>query len=109
MGETVEVVVGAPCVFLQGACGELGPRRGFVGETAVADANGRQLGHAALSVLAGMLPPLTDFTYDGPVLSGATLGAWSPRPLSTERSRQASRFAGGTYEAELPLRPKPSR
>src|SRR5204862_2872154 len=99
--ETVEAATGAPCVFLLGACGELGPRRGFVGDPAVADANGRQLGHAALSALAGLLPALTDLGYDGPVLSGATLATWSPWPLSPERAERAARFAGGRYRAEL--------
>jgi hypothetical protein len=109
MRETVEAESGVPCVFFQGACGELGPRRGFVGDTAVADANGRQLGHAALSALAGMDPPLTDFAYDGPVVSGATLGAWSAHALSAERLAGTARFAGGVYEVELPLKPKPRR
>jgi hypothetical protein len=107
--ETVEAATAAPCLFLLGACGELGPRRGFVGDPAVADANGRQLGHAALSALAGLLPPGADFGYDGPVLSGATLGTWSPRPHDDDRARRAARFAGGAHAAELPLRPKPAR
>jgi hypothetical protein len=109
MRETVEAETGVPCVYFQGACGELGPRRGFVGDTAVADANGRQLGHAALSALAAMDPPLTDFAYDGPVVSGATLGTWSPRPLTAERAAKAARFAGGVYAIDLPLKPKPRR
>jgi hypothetical protein len=47
VGATREVVkreTGAPCLFLQGASGELGPREGFVGDTAVTDKNGRELG-----------------------------------------------------------------
>ena len=48
MREVVEQHTGAPCLFLQGASGDLGPREGFVGDTAVADRNGRQLGFAAL-------------------------------------------------------------
>src|SRR5439155_22763962 len=74
--ETVEAAAGVPCVVLQGACGDLGPRRGFVGDVAVADANGRQLGYAALEALAGLAPTMTDLTYDGPVVSGPPLGAW---------------------------------
>ena len=65
MRELVEQATGAPCVFLQGASGDLGPHEGFVGDPAVADRNGRQLGHAALvrlfdhaprAILAGELP-----------------------------------------------------
>src|SRR5207244_4306015 len=50
---------GAPCIFLQGASGELAPREQYTGETAIADAHGRQLAYAALAVLEGMLPPST--------------------------------------------------
>ena len=107
--ETVEAATGAPSVPLQGACGDLGPRRGFVGDTAVADANGRQLGYAALAALAALGPPGTDFAYDGPVVSGATLGTWSPRPFDAVRAARAARFAGGAYEVDLALKPKPSR
>ena len=52
MRETVERHSGAPCLFLQGASGDLGPREGFVGDPAVADRNGRQLAFAALAALA---------------------------------------------------------
>ena len=45
--EVIEDATRVPCVFLLGACGDLGPRNGFVGDTAVADRNGRQLGYAA--------------------------------------------------------------
>ena len=47
--DVVEQATGAPCVFLQGASGELGPRQGFVGDVEVAEKNGRQLGYAALA------------------------------------------------------------
>src|SRR5581483_9438600 len=51
MREVVEQATGAPCQFLQGASGDIGPREGFVGDVAVADRNGRQLGYAALVAL----------------------------------------------------------
>ena len=47
MREVVEDSFGAPCLFLLSPCGETGPREGFVGDTAVADSNGRRLGFAA--------------------------------------------------------------
>lgn len=74
----------APCLFLQGASGELGPREGFVGDPAIADRNGRQLGFAALAGLESTLPPGTDFAYAGAVVSGATLGVWKPVPTERE-------------------------
>lgn len=86
MRELVERDTGAPCLFLQGASGELGPREGFVGDTAVADRNGRELGYAALSALTALPKAGTKFVYAGPVVSGATLGAWKhePHPISAE-------------------------
>src|SRR5690606_13985644 len=91
-----------------GACGDLGPRHGFVGDVAIADRNGRQVGYAALAALEAMDPPATDFHYDGPVVSGATLGIWSPVPLSGERSQAAAIFAGGKHYVNLPKKPTPS-
>ncbi len=105
MRETVEKATGVPCTFALGACGDQGPREGFVGDLAVADRNGRQLGHAALSVLEGMGPAATDFVYQGPVVSGATLGVWAHTPFSPERQERTACFAGGSYQVDLPLKP----
>ena len=104
MREEVERVTGAPCTFALGACGDLGPRDGFVGDTEVADRNGRQLAYAALSALMSIGPPETDFQYQGPVLSGATLGAWAHIPFTDKRLLQVSRFVGSTYTVDLPLK-----
>jgi hypothetical protein len=82
--EVVEQATGAPCVFLQGASGDLGPREGFVADVAVADRNGRQLGYAALSAVESLPPPCTRFRYAGPVVSGTKLGQWEHVPLSSE-------------------------
>ena len=81
MRELVERDTGAPCLFLQGASGELGPREGFVGDTAVADRNGRELGYAALSTLTALPAAGTTFVYAGPVVSGATLGSWKHQTI----------------------------
>jgi len=107
MREEVERITAAPCVFLLGPCGDLGPREGFVGDPAVADRNGRQLAYAALSALTSMGPPATDFQYQGPVISGATLGTWAHVPFTDERWARVSRFSGGAYTVELPLKPRP--
>lgn len=81
MRELIERDTGAPCLFLQGASGELGPREGFVGDTAVADRNGRELGYAALSALTALPAAGTTFVYAGPVVSGATLGSWKHQKI----------------------------
>ena len=106
--EVVEASTGVGCIFAQAPCGDQAPRDGYVGGTAVADKNGRQLGYAALSALESMGPPATDFVYEGPVISGATLGVWRHVPFSPERLQQASRFAGGAYSVDVPLKEKPN-
>jgi hypothetical protein len=107
--ETVERPTGAPCIFAQGACGDLGPRRGFTGESAVADRNGEQVAHAALAALAGMGPPATDLTYAGPVVSGATLGTWVDAPHDSARVHETERIEGDAFTVDLPLKPRPDR
>ena len=67
---------GAICVFLHGADGDLTPRRSFEDDVEAADQNGRELGYAALSVLAGMFPPGHQLAFVRREESGATLGHW---------------------------------
>jgi hypothetical protein len=107
MRATVMQSTGVPCIYAQGACGDLGPRRDYIGGPDVADQNGRWLAYAALSALEAMGPPGTDYQYVGPVISGATLGVWDHVAFVPERESQVSRVAGGIYTTDLPLRPKP--
>ena len=107
MRETVERATGAPCVFVLGACGDIGPRFGFAGDPRAADQNGEELGYAALAALASLRPPATDLRYAGPVVSGATLGVWEDAPFAPQRLARAARFAGGLYTVDLPLKPLP--
>ncbi len=71
---------GAVCVFLHGADGDLTPRRSFEDDTEAAEQNGRELGYAALSVIAGMFPPGYRMVFAGREESGATLGRWRLDP-----------------------------
>jgi hypothetical protein len=107
--EEVERVVGAPCIFALGPCGDLGPRRGYVGDPAIADQNGRQLAYAALSVLSALGPPGTDFQYTGPIVSGATLGTWTDVQQNVARAAATAYFGGGSYLIELPRKVLPDR
>jgi hypothetical protein len=104
MREVIERETEAPCLFLQGASGELGPREGYVGDTAVADRNGRQLGFAALSGMEAMPPPGTFFEYAGPVVSGATLGTWKHRQLGDFYLKRQERFVSKRMAVQLPYR-----
>jgi hypothetical protein len=103
--ETVErETAGAPCIFLQGASAELGPREGFVGDVAIADRNGRQLAYAVLEVLTGLPPAATSYVYQGPTISGATLGTWKHEPWTTQRAEIASLLEFATVELPLGYR-----
>ena len=104
MREVVEQHTGAPCLFLQAASGDLGPREGYVGDVAVADRNGRQLGFSALSGLEALPAPGTYFAYTGPVLSGAVLGTWKHFPLETERIVQSQIWQRRDLVVRLPYR-----
>jgi Neutral/alkaline non-lysosomal ceramidase, N-terminal len=94
---------GAPCLFLQGASGELAPAEQYVGDLDVADKHGRQLGYATLEVLEAMLPPGTALEFSHPVESGARLAVW--KHVSAEPS-QVLKAVSKTVE--LPLKEFPA-
>lgn len=101
MRETVrEFTGGAPCLFLQGASGDLGPSHQYVGDTAVADAGGRYLGLSVVATLAGMLPPRHLLAFERAVESGASLAVWRPRGFDPDPAVRAHQ-----HDMSLPLRP----
>jgi hypothetical protein len=106
MREVVERAIPAPCIFLQGASGDLGPREGFSGDPDLADRNGRQLGYAALSALEALAPAGTRFEYAGPVVSGATLGVWKHEALPPERIAAAGQWRLQRWTVNLAYRPE---
>lgn len=103
MRETVETATHAPCLFLQGASGDLSPREQYSGNTALADSYGKQLGFAVLSVLQGMLPAGTELQFTRVVESGAPLGIWEKAPFETPGVLKAEMLM-----VELPLKDLPS-
>jgi hypothetical protein len=106
MREVVETATHAPCIFLQGASGDLGPREGYTGDPSLADRNGRQLGYAALSALEALAPPGTRYEYAGAVISGATIGLWKHRPLAAQTADGKSRWQLARWTVALPYRPE---
>jgi hypothetical protein len=101
MRETIEKNTGnAPALFLQGASGELSPRYQYVGDPAVADRHGRQLGFASLATLEDMEPPGTRLAFEGVVESGAPLAVWKPQPIEPSKMLAAAESA-----VALPLKP----
>jgi hypothetical protein len=107
MREVVETATGGvPCVFLQGASGDLGPRQGFVGDPAIADRNGRRLGYAAVGALESIPGEVADarFNYKGYVVSGAILGTWGFEKLPQEEEDRLFRSRYRSWTIDLPYR-----
>lgn len=70
---------GAPCLFLQGASGELAPREQYSGDPALADRHGRAIGYAVLAALATLPAGSHGLGADAVVESGAPVLPWLPR------------------------------
>jgi hypothetical protein len=104
MRDVVEQKTDAPCIFLQGASGDLAPREQYVGDIEIAEKNGRQLGYSVLSTLESMGPPEKDYQYTGYIESGAPLGVWSYVPFTPERMQQTSIFLGRRCEVNLTIK-----
>ncbi len=99
--EVLEEAFAAPALFLQGAAGDLAPRDNYVGDTAVADRNGRQLGHAAAAAIEALPPAATRFAYTGIVASGANLGTWAYRPCEPAQLARAAVLERALTHVEL--------
>jgi hypothetical protein len=108
MREVVEERTGAPCLFVQGTSGDLGPVHGFVGDTETADSNGRQLGYAALAAIEALPVPARQWSYRAPVVSGATIGAWQWTSLPAHRQAAVRTFESRTVTVSLEHRQLPS-
>ncbi len=81
MRNTVEHQTGVPCLFLQGASGDLAPKKQYVKEAAYVEANGKQLGYAVLSTLTSMGRPDSNWEFDHPLVSGAPLACWKEKKV----------------------------
>lgn len=104
MREVIEENHGGLCLFLQGASGDLGPREGFVGDTEVADRNGRQVGFAAMCTLEAMPKPLTEYRYAGAVVSGTLIGTWRHDPIDKETTGSLNSWIWESIVVDLPYR-----
>lgn len=101
--EVVETASGAPCLFVQGASGELAPREQYTGDHAVADRHGRALGHAVIAALDTLPLAGTELTLDDVVESGAPLAMWVERPADG-----GTEIGGVHATVELALRALPT-
>jgi hypothetical protein len=98
MRELVEAGTQAPCIFLQGASGDLGTAAQHGADPLVADRLGRRLGHAVLSVLESWPDAL--HVVDEVVESGAPLGIAHPHQPAESSALRASQEA-----VDLALKP----
>lgn len=103
MRETVEAATGAPCLFVQGASGDLAPREQYTGDVEVADRHGRSLGHAVLAALDALPRPGSELTLDHAVESGAPLAIWAEHEADG-----GTETRGVVAAATLPLRDLPT-
>jgi hypothetical protein len=100
--EVLESAYGAPALFLQGALGDLAPRDNYVGDSAVADSNGRQLGFAAAAAIENLPPPGTRFAYTGLIASGANLAGWAYEPCGPEQVQESEQLEARLHHVVLP-------
>lgn len=92
-----------PCMFLQGASGDLAPRKQYVADPDIVDANGRVLGFSVLSAMAATDRPGTYWTFEGALLSGAPLALWKERPM-----RFGSNIKSKVFEVSVPFKELPA-
>lgn len=106
VGEMRKIVVGktqAPCLFLQGASGELAPAEQYVGDVTLAERYGRQLGYAVLASLESMLLPQTQLAFNKIVESGAPLAVWKQSFI-----KPSDIISFKMIDVEFPLKSLPS-
>jgi len=88
MRQLVEEETSAPCLFLQGASGDLAARHQYTGDLRVAEKAGRVLAHSVLALWHQMPLPNHELVFTGTVESGAPLGLWEQRPRSEAPARE---------------------
>lgn len=103
MRDMIELETNAPCLFLQGASGELAPAEQYVGDVRIAEKYGRQLGYAVMSTLESMLPHNKQLTFDKVVESGAPLAVWKQSPFLP-----SSAISSEMAKVKMPLKSMPS-
>ena len=101
MRHTVEQVTGAPCIFAQGAAGDVGPGpKGFRDDFRAVRAIGGQVGCEAARVLLSLDVPEVRYEHERVQESGAPLSLWKAMP---EGNAPAPVVRTRTVDIELPL------
>ncbi len=98
----MEQHLGGTCLFLQGAAGDLGPRRGFTGDLQVYRQIGTELGLSAASLAMGLDPLERRAEFDSVMISGANIAQYVYR---TSAYPPPLRML--TRTLQLPVKPLP--
>ncbi len=83
--QVVEQQVGGTCLFLQGATGNVTPRRGFTGDARVYRRLGHILGLEASRVALGIETLHKREKFTGVLQSGAAIALYEDEPVESER------------------------
>lgn len=105
--KVVEESLGAPCLFLQGATGDLGPRRGFTGDLQVYRRLGTILGLEGAKLAWNIDTKPTRLELRTIQESGASIGIYDEVPLETPPP--VLRMQSGTVDLPLRQQPDPSK
>lgn len=101
--ELVKGEIGGEVMFLQGASGDLAPSIQYVGDLETADAYGRQLGYAVLSILQESFDGRSIRVMQKVVESGASLAIWRNKEVDISTTLVSQRIY-----VELPVKDLPS-
>lgn len=81
MRDLIGAQLNVPCLFLQGASGDLAPKKQYVKDPETVDANGRKLGYAILSTLETATQPNKQWAFEKALMSGAPLAVFKERKI----------------------------
>ena len=99
MREMIKSQLNVPCLFLQGASGDLAPKKQYVEDPAIVDANGRKLAYAVLSALENTSPHNQQWTFDTALQSGAPLAIFTEKKIVP-----GSLFKQLKFEVKIPYK-----
>ncbi|MFZ4261263.1 hypothetical protein ACFRAE_04425 [Sphingobacterium sp. HJSM2_6] len=103
MRKLIEEELKVPCLFLQGASGDLSPIEQYTGDLQIVERHGKQLGYAALAVLMNMPQSSHKLYFEGVKESGAPLGIWKAR-----ESINLNHVHSKVFQVLLPIKVYPS-
>lgn len=92
MRNLVEAQLNVPCIFLQGASGDLAPKKQYVKNPDVVDANGRKLGYAVLATLENTSQPDKQWIFKQALQSGAPLAIFEEKQVLAAKDFKQLKF-----------------